>query len=296
MRKKDHAFEFVHVDVFARRPLEGNPLAVFTDASGLTSGQMQSIAREMNLSETTFVFPRSKAIERVQGVKTRIFTVKEELAFAGHPTLGTAWVLRRGAKKVALGLKIGRISVDFSTRHGRAFGEMTQRDPSWGMEHEAQRVARSIGVEVSDLDPRATIETVSTGNPFVIVPFRSLGRLQTLKPETGRMEEYLAFTDAKFFYFVCRETVNPSSGAHARMMFYGGEDPATGSAAGPAVAWMLRHGWVRGEESVWIEQGYEIQRPSQIFAIAGGTRDSPRSIRVGGFCAGLIEGKLSLLS
>ena len=292
----ERRFGFVHVDVFARRPLEGNPLAVFTDARGMTDGEMQSVAREMRLSETTFVLPREAGEEMVKGVRTRIFTTQEELPFAGHPTLGTAWVLKSGRMEdeIPLDLNVGRVPVRFSRREGRLFGEMVQPEPRWGQVHKAEKVAAALGIDPGDLDPRVPVETVSTGNPFAIVPFRSVEKLRALQPSPGRMDGYLRTTDAKYFYLVSKETEDPDARLHARMIFSAGEDPATGSAAGPAVAWMLRHGWVQPDEMVWVEQGAEIARPSQIFARAGGSRERPQNVRVGGFCFGVIRGELTL--
>jgi trans-2,3-dihydro-3-hydroxyanthranilate isomerase len=285
---------FVHLDVFANKQLEGNQLAVFPDVKqNLSRDDMQMVAREMNLSETTFVFRREKQVEEEKGIRTRIFTVKEELPFAGHPTLGTAWVLSKGLEKeVILDLNVDRVPVRFEKRGKNLFGEMTQRDPNWGMEHDPKKVAAALGVDVSDLDSGKPIETVSTGNPFAIVTFRSLDHLRNLRPDGGKMEEYLKGTDAKFFYLICNETVNPRADLHARMIFYGGEDPATGSAAGPTAAWMLKHGLAKAEESVIIEQGLEISRPSHIYVRSGGTREIPASVRVGGYCFDAIKGEL----
>jgi trans-2,3-dihydro-3-hydroxyanthranilate isomerase len=294
----ERRFGFVHVDVFARRPLEGNPLAVFTDARGMSDAEMQSVAREMRLSETTFVLPRETGEERIKGIRTRIFTPEEELPFAGHPTLGTAWVLKNGRmeNEIPLDLNVGRVPVRFSQRDGRLFGEMVQPEPRWGFVHKPEKVAVALGIEPSDLDSRAPIETVSTGNAFAIVPFRSIEKLRELRPAPAHMDGYLRTTDAKFFYLVSRETADPEARLHARMIFGAGEDPATGSAAGPAAAWMLRQGWIQPEELVWVEQGLEISRPSQIFVRAGGTKERPQNIRVGGFCFGVIRGELTLPS
>ena len=293
---EERRWSYVQLDVFARRPLEGNPLAVFPDARGLSDEEMQAIAREMNLSETTFVLRRAEREERLRGVRTRIFTVREELPFAGHPTLGTAWHLRetRGGDEVILELNVGRVPVRFTSRDGRWYGEMVQPDPRWGASHSPEAVAAALGVGASDLDRSAPIETVSTGNPFAIVPFRSLDTLRRLRPAPEPMETYLRTTDAKFFYLVTRETERPGVRLHARMIYYGGEDPATGSAAGPAGAWMLRHAWTRPDERIEIEQGLEIARPSQIFVRVGGTPEAPRDVRVGGHCFGPIRGELTL--
>jgi trans-2,3-dihydro-3-hydroxyanthranilate isomerase len=142
-------------DVFASKPLEGNSLAVFSDARGLSDTEMQAIAREMNLSETTFIFPRDEQIEKERGVRVRIFTVQEELPFAGHPTLGTAFFLRgnTGVNEIVLDLNAGRVPVRFEDADGQpSFGEMTQLDPKFGLVHDRDAVARAIGASVEIFD------------------------------------------------------------------------------------------------------------------------------------------------
>src|SRR6058998_890415 len=132
MSSSSRRLPFIQFDVFTSQPLEGNPLAVFHDGRGLSDDDMQAIAREMNLSETTFILPRDAATERERGVRVRIFTVQEELPFAGHPTLGTAFALRgqTGASEVRLDLNVGQVPVGFEESPGQpVFGEMTQLDP-----------------------------------------------------------------------------------------------------------------------------------------------------------------------
>jgi trans-2,3-dihydro-3-hydroxyanthranilate isomerase len=275
----------VQVDVFAARALEGNALAVFTDASGLTGAEMQALARETKLSETTFVVPRDPVTERERGVQVRIFTVREELPFAGHPVLGTAAVLREGsdANEIVLDLPAGRVPVRFESRANEPpFGEMRQPEPVFGSRHDRRAVARATGLREDDIDPALPIETVSTGLPFMLVPLRSLAMLQSLRLDGPAIEAHLARTDAKFMYLVCRETVDPRARLHARMMFYGGEDPATGSAAGCAAAWMVSHGVAASDERVLIEQGIEIQRPSRLFVTAIREGDRVTAVRVAG--------------
>jgi len=242
-RARKRRFPFLQLDVFTSRRLEGNQLAVFPDARGLTDDEMQALAREMNLSETTFILRRSATVERGRGIRVRIFTVEEELPFAGHPTLGTAFVLRkRGQGEVALDLEVGRIPVSFrQQRDGLVFGEMRQRDPEMGSIHDRGAVARAAGLEADAIDPNLPIQTVSTGMAFAIVALRSLEAIRRLRFNWKQLEEYLARTDAKFLYFVTRETVDPAARLHARMIFYNGEDPATGSAAGCCAAWAVRH-------------------------------------------------------
>jgi len=294
MSNQQQRLPFVQVDVFTAAPLEGNQLAVFPDARGLSDDQMQALAREMNLSETTFLFPRDAATERERGVRVRIFTTTEELPFAGHPTLGTAMVIRGagGAEEVALDLNVGRIPVRFSSRDGLPFGMMTQRNPEFGQTHAREAVARAAGLALNQIADDVSIQTVSTGNAFAIVPVRSLDVLQNLAPTWPAMNDYLSKSDAKFFYFVSRETVNPEAKLQARMIFYNGEDPATGSAAGPCIAWAVKHGVVRPEEQVLIEQGVEMKRRSRIFAAAGREGDQIVNVRVGGHAVEVVRGEI----
>jgi trans-2,3-dihydro-3-hydroxyanthranilate isomerase len=288
-------YSFVQVDVFSARPLEGNPLAVFPQAAGLSDAEMQSIAREMNLSETTYVLRRDPAIERENGLKVRIFTVSEELPFAGHPTLGTAFVLRNDsrASEVVLDLKAGKVPVRFENSTP-TFGEMRQIDPEFGRVHDREVVANSSGFSVSDFDPELPIQTVSTGVPFTIVPLRSLSAARRLHLDWGRASEYLEKTGGRFFYFVTRETVDSSAKLHARMIFGGGEDPATGSAAGCAAAWMVANGLLAPGEQALIEQGIEAQRPSRIFVRADKQDDQIVNVRVGGNTVEVLRGEIIL--
>jgi len=286
---------FSQVDVFTSHPFEGNSLAVFSDGRGLSDQQMQAIAREMNLSETTFILPRDAATEKERGVRVRIFTVQEELPFAGHPTLGTAFQLRgsSGANEVVLALNVGRVPVQFTEAGGQpVFGEMTQMDPKFGEIHDREAVVRASGLLDGDIDPSLPIQTVSTGVPFTVVPLRGLEVARRLQVDTKGSEEYLSRSGGKFFYFVTRETVDSSARLHARMMFYGSEDPATGSAAGCTAAWMVKHGVAKPDEQVLIEQGIEMLRPSRIFVRASLQDDKVVNVRVGGNVVEVLRGEV----
>jgi trans-2,3-dihydro-3-hydroxyanthranilate isomerase len=292
---------YVQVDVFTSVPLEGNQLAVFADGSGLSAAEMQAIAKETNLSETTFILPRDPATERERGVRVRIFTTSEELPFAGHPTLGTAMVLRNDAQhgngkaeEIALDLNVGRIPVRFSTRDGLPFGLMTQRDPEFKNKHSREDVARAAGLALEDIADDLPIQTVSTGNAFAIVPLKSLAILQNLSPTWSNMKAYLDKSDAKFFYFVSRETLNPEARLQSRMIFYNGEDPATGSAAGPCAAWAVQYGVVPADEQVLMEQGVEMKRRSRIFFSAARNANKIVNVRVGGHVAEVARGEFIL--
>jgi len=310
----ERRFPFVKLDVFTAKPLEGNQLAVFTDARGLSDADMQALAREMNLSETTFVFPRDFATERQHGIKARIFTVAEELPFAGHPCLGTAFALhgpdrRSGGttgkfrvyaheNRIELDLKVGKIPVDFSFQDGMLFGEMTQPEPEFGNVLKAEDVAPVAGLEVSDIERGLPIQTVSTGLRFAIVPLKSLEALGRLALDWHKAAQYLPRTDAKFLYFV---TPGGADGdgrpkMRARMVFYNGEDPATGSAAGCCAAWMVRHGVAQPDQQVLIEQGVEMKRPSHMYVRGGKSTEGDRivNVRVGGTVVEVMQGEVFL--
>lgn len=294
MSNQKRHFSFVQADVFTAVPLEGNQLAVFTDARGLSDSEMQALARETNLSETTFVFPRDAVTEQEHGVRVRIFTVDEELPFAGHPTLGTAMVLRRDnpVEQVTLDLNAGKITVRFSSKEGLPFGVMTQRDPQFGETHSREAIARAAGLSMEQISDDAPIQTVSTGNAFAIVPLRSLDALRRLAPTWAAMNEYLSRSDAKFLYFVSREAVNPEATLQARMIFYNGEDPATGSAAGPCIAWAVKYGVAPSGQQVLIEQGVEMKRRSRIFAGATLNGNQIVNVQVGGHVVEVVRGEL----
>ena len=298
MSNSQRRLPFVQVDVFTSVPLQGNQLAVFLDGRDLSDQEMQALAKEMNLSETTFILPRDTATERERGVRVRIFTVDEELPFAGHPTLGTAMVLfkngHRAGDEIALDLNVGRIPVRFSTRDGLPFGMMTQRGPEFGQKHAREEVARAAGLAIGDIADDLPIQTVSTGNSFIMVPVRSLKVLQNLAPTWSNMNAYLHKTDGKFFYFISREALSPDAKLQARMIFYNGEDPATGSAAGPCAAWAVKYGVIPAGEQSLLEQGVEMKRRSRIFLSAEREGDKVVNVRVGGHAVEVVRGEVFL--
>src|SRR5215510_7228719 len=279
------SFDYTVVDVFTDRALEGNAVAVFTDARALREEEFQRLARETNLSETTFILPRDAASEREQGVKVRIFTVAEELPFAGHPTLGTASVIRggTGVSRVELDLLVGKIPVEFASEPGPSFGTMRQRDPEFGQIHRPE-----------DLRDDVPIQTVSTGMAFAIVPVKTLAALQSLRFDHPRSFEYSQGTDAKLFFFVSTETLDAQADVHARMIFYNGEDPATGSASGCCAAWLVKHGLAKPGQRVVIEQGLECCRPSRIVVSADQDGDVIVNVRVGGSVVEVARGTFTL--
>jgi trans-2,3-dihydro-3-hydroxyanthranilate isomerase len=267
--------DYFVADVFTDTALAGNPLAVVMNTGGLTTERMQQIAREFNLSETTFVERRPAAVEQADGVRVRIFTTQEELNFAGHPTLGTASVLKLHAPEtvredtVTLSLNVGAVPVRF-TGEG-LYGEMTQRDPEFGAELDPHEVARLTGMEIDDLDPALPPQIVSTGTAFAIVALRSaeaLARLRVSQPESAT---WLQARGGRWFFVLAPTLVQedgPAPQYRARMQFYGGEDPATGSAAGCAISYLVQRGSVAPGERIHVRQGVEIGRPSDLYLTA----------------------------
>ena len=298
-------FNYSVLDVFAERPLEGNPLAVFHDARGLTDDEMQALARETNLAETTFIFPGDAEVERRDGVRVRIFTTEEELPFAGHPTLGTAtWLYfnhstLRGADTITLRLNVGPITVRFDAQEQGVPGviaTMLQNDPVFGATHDRAAVARAIGLHEDDLSGEYLPQTVSTGVPFCIVLLRSLEVSQRLQIAQRDAQAWLASSGAHFIYCIAPIAADGAGEPrwHARMQFYSGEDPATGSAAGCCIAWLVKVGLVGSEEAVVIEQGIEILRPSRITMQAKLDEGQVRSVLVSGRTIPVAEGRFFL--
>jgi trans-2,3-dihydro-3-hydroxyanthranilate isomerase len=302
-------YEFTQVDVFTQTPFAGNPLAIFPDARGLSDAEMQALAREMNLSETTFILPRGADIEAREGKKVRIFTVETELPFAGHPTLGTALYLyssksnKTKPAEITLDLKAGKIPVRFTADSekagsdrvdGQVFGEMRQRDPEFGTPLSRDDVARVIGIAVDEIPSEWPIQPVSTGLTFTMVPFRNRQTLSNLKFAYIQAAEFLKKTSANFFYFLCPERREGRLEARARMFFYGGEDPATGSAAGCAASWMVQHGVAKNDEQVVIQQGIECRRPSEMHVRATREGDRVTNVRVGGYAVEILRGTVVL--
>ncbi|MGC1296319.1 MAG: PhzF family phenazine biosynthesis protein [Alloacidobacterium sp.] len=291
-------FEYRICDVFTDTLFQGNQLAIFEDAGSLTPAEMQKLANETNLCETTFIIRRSPEMERLRGVRVRIFTTAEELPFAGHPTLGTSTFIRQYLREYAdrevitLELNIGAVSVRFShPSYGAMHGEMTQPDPVFGQMHDRAAVAQAIGVATEDLAVDMPLQTISTGLPYCIVPLRSVDALSKLRISLSAAEEYLRGRDAKFFYCIAPELKGIW---RARMQFYNGEDPATGSAAGCAISYLVRHGFAASDEQLHIRQGIEIGRPGTIDVRAKLDGVSVREVRVGGSTVFVANGRFFL--
>jgi len=303
------SWEFHQLDVFTTTPLGGNALAVFPDARGLEDVTMQALAREMNLSETTFVFPSARATRRV-----RFFTPKAEIPLAGHPTIGTWWALVElrlleelpddGVAHVTQETGRGILPVEVEVRHGRpARAEMTQAAPEFGATVEDRsHLARVLGGTPEILASAPQPQVVSTALPQLMVPLRSRADLTAL-PSGGLGGELAALlrgfgTDCAML-FAPGET--PGVSWHCRMFAPGlgvPEDPATGSAAGALGAFLVRHGVEApsaGEVRLALEQGVEIARPSRIEVRVMTDPDGAiRSVHVGGAAVRVITGTVSL--
>jgi trans-2,3-dihydro-3-hydroxyanthranilate isomerase len=268
---------------------------------------MQALARETNLSETTFILPRAPEIERERGVQVRIFLTTEEVPFAGHPTLGTAsWLylnhpVFRGAEEITLDLGVGPITVRFCPSRPReigVFGTMRQNDPTFGealnSSDERTALANALNLPVEDLDPTLPAQIVSTGMAFCIVPLRSLEVANRLRINTQSSRQFLDRVGAKFFF--CITPANANSGAqwHARMQFDSGEDPATGSASGCTIAYLVRHRRVASGQKIILEQGIEMLRPSRIHVSADLEDNRVTKVFVGGRTIPVASGRLFL--
>lgn len=294
--------DYYIVDVFTGTALEGNSLAVVMNSVGLPTKRMQSIAREFNLSETTFVERRAVPLEQAEGVRVRIFTTKEELPFAGHPTLGTASILKLTAPEVmqdnivTLALNVGPVPVRFEPAEGEnagVFGEMTQRDPEFGEVLDTAEVARLIGLTPEDMNSALTPQVVSTGTAFAIVALRSAESLARLRVNQDEATAYLRSRGARWFY-VLGPTGKHQPAWSARMQFYGGEDPATGSAAGCAISYLVENNAVPSSQRVHLRQGVEIGRPSNIFLSAKKESGKVTDVRVAGSTVLVAKGQLFL--
>jgi len=289
--------EYHVVDVFTETALMGNGLAVVFDTVGLSTERMQSIAREFNLSETTFIQRRDANIERDEGVRVRIFTTQEELPFAGHPTLGTASVLNLlcpdalHGDTLRLALNVGTVPVRF--RPDSLFGEMTQRDPEFNDQLDPAEVARLCGLNTDDLHATIPPQIVSTGTAFAIVVLNSHQSLARLRVDQEAATRYLRERGARWFY-VMGPTGSDDPAWRARMQFYGGEDPATGSAAGCAISYLVRHKMVDTGRRIHVKQGVEIGRASDLFLTADMIDQRVTNVRVAGSTVLVAKGSIFL--
>jgi trans-2,3-dihydro-3-hydroxyanthranilate isomerase len=276
-------FRYVTVDVFTDNPLAGNQLAVFTDAREIPEQKLQKIAREMNLSETTFVYPPADDGH----VRIRIFTPATELPFAGHPTLGTAFVLAAPLQLVEIRLETGRGTIPVTLEREGArivFGRMVQPLPTVTPFEPVDELLAALGVE-----SQLPVELYDNGVQHVFVACRSEDELAALQPDLQRIKSLGPYG------------INCFAGAGTRWKtrMFGpalgvAEDPATGSAAGPLAYHIARHGRIAFGDEIEISQGAEIGRPSTLYARAEGSADAVERIEVGGSAVVVARGELQL--
>ena len=279
---------FYIVDVFAVEKYSGNQLAVFTDAAHLSEAQMQMFAKEMNYSETTFI--TSTEVQE-GGYNVRIFTPAKELPFAGHPTLGTAYiiqqeVIKQSVETVSLNLKVGQIPVTW--QNSEEAGEvlwMRQNPPTFHQKLDASALAVVLGLEQDEIDSRFPIQEVSTGVPFIIVPLKTHESLKRIRVNRDKYFDFVEKTEAKEILVFCPETYSPENNLSVRVFAeYLGipEDPATGSANGCLAGYLLEYSYF-GEKAVdvRVEQGYEMGRPS-LLLLKAQKKENTIEVLVGG--------------
>ncbi|MBI2689685.1 MAG: PhzF family phenazine biosynthesis protein [Acidobacteria bacterium] len=287
-------YAFEYWDVFTDRRFTGNPLAVFTSATGLNPEQMTAIARETNLSETTFVFRRPAAEEARKGIRTRIFTPSAEYDFAGHTALGTAISLwRPGMKQVTLEMNVGAVPVEIHSEGGRLYGEMLQPEPKFGEEHDPSAIARLTGLALSAIDTTYPIQNVSTGRPNLIVMVKDLAAIRSIQVDWPAVAAYFAGGEKqRSFYFLTPQTESAEARFHARKLTPRTEDPVTGSAAGSAIAWLVARKIVGSGERIVIEQGAEVSRPGKLYVSAERSGAGATRVRAGGYAVKVWTGEL----
>ncbi|WP_017306649.1 PhzF family phenazine biosynthesis protein [Spirulina subsalsa] len=293
-----HLIPFYIVDVFAVGAYTGNPLAVITSAHTLDDQQMQAIAREMNYSETTFILSNTP---RSGGYDVRIFTPKQELPFAGHPTLGTAYILKEKILSsppdtLTLNLKVGPIPVTIQGDH--PLGEilwMQQNPPQFGDTFPPETLAPILNLPPEAIDPRFPIQAVSTGVPFIIVPLKTLSDVQQIQLQRDRYFELITNSEAKCILVFCPETYRREHQLNVRVFAdYLGipEDPATGSANGCLAGYLAEHNYFNQPTvDLQVEQGYEIERPSLLFLKAK-PKTEGIDVHIGGQVVMIAQGEL----
>lgn len=296
-------YTFYQLDVFTDKPFCGNPLAVFTEADGLTGEEMQTIAREMNLSETVFVLPSEIALR-----KLRIFTPTQELPLAGHPVVGTWNLLARlgvtpktenGSVEIEQELSLGVLPVEIEFRGGAAHRvTMTQGKFQPGEivsnENELKRLAQSLGLETSDFARDLPVQVVSTGIKSLDVPLRSLDAVKRCRIDSQLLSEIYLKYGAIGCYVFSFETIEAASKIHARFFAPDdgiGEDAATGSAAGALAGYLVHHDAI-AEKIFTIEQGDFMRRPSRIFAEVSGEKGNVETVKIGGASVVVAKGEL----
>jgi trans-2,3-dihydro-3-hydroxyanthranilate isomerase len=294
---------FLQYDVFTSEPLTGNQLAVFPDGVGLSSEQMQAIAREMNFSESTFILPPEVSDT---DVRMRIFTPRLEMPMAGHPTIGSTFalahsgVISAGRSRFVFGLNVGPTPVDLAWNDGQlAFAWMTQRNPEFGLVVDDRAgAAAMLGLEIDDLHQRLPVQEISCGVPFMFIPLRDRETVDRAAVDENALRRFSGSTPighALFLFSV--NAAGADETVYSRMLaptFGVREDPATGSASGPLGCYLVRHGVVAGPaaQSIVSAQGVAMKRPSRVHISIDGTASAITRVRVGGMAVLVGKGEL----
>lgn len=291
------AVKFFILDVFAESKLSGNQLAVFLDPEKLSTRQMQRIALEMHYSETTFVNSRAR---QDKGYNVRIFTPETELPFAGHPTLGTAYiiqsqVIRKPVPEVRLNMKVGQIPVQFSYSGKKPkILWMRQRLPKFGKTYQPASVADFLNLDKSDLDERFPVQDVSTGVPFLIVPLKGLAAVKRAKLDRDKYLDFAKNTESHIVLAFSSETYRSENDLNVRVLIPSSgtaEDAATGSGNGCLAAYLVHHKYMHREKiDLRVEQGYEMGRKS-LLLLRAGPATSGIEVNVGGMVQFIAEGE-----
>lgn len=289
---------FYMVDVFSGQKYGGNQLAVFPKGHLFSDEEMQRITREINFSETTFIFPKESQDNRY---RVRIFTPAAEVPFAGHPTLGTAFVIQtflaeKKYDRLILDLNVGPIPVDMEYSEGRIdMMTMKQNPPVFGQKLSGDDLAKVLNLSVEDIDSRFPIQEVSTGLPFIIVPLKSLGAVAKARLAKDHYDALIEGLEAKAILFFAPQTKYPENHLHARVFteYFGvPEDPATGSANGCLAGYLLEYEYF-GDKTlkIQVEQGFEIGRDAILY-LSGEKKDGEITVYVGGRAALFAQGEL----
>lgn len=292
---------FYVVDVFAEEKYAGNQLAVVRDAKSLSSTEMQKIAREMHFSETSFILSDMK---RQGGYDVRIFTPETELPFAGHPTLGTAYIIqqeiiKKPVNKIVLNLKVGKIPVTptYNTQGQPDILWMKQKQPTFGRTFKAETIAPILNLTVADIETAFPIQEVSTGVADIIVPLKTLSAVKRAKIDKDKYTQLIENIEAKSIFVFSPETYHRQNHLNARMFadYYGiPEDPATGSANGCLAAYLIKHRYFQQNQiNIRVEQGYEIGRPSLLLLKAKQGKGARIDVNVGGKVIPIARGQLT---
>jgi trans-2,3-dihydro-3-hydroxyanthranilate isomerase len=294
---------YLHYDVFTRDPLAGNQLAVFLDGRGLVAATMQAIAREINFSESTFIFaPEREDTDR----RMRIFTPKVEMPMAGHPTIGSAFALAHagviapGQSRFVLGLNVGPVPVDLEWAGERLrFAWMTQSRPTFGRTVDGAAVAAAIGLDMHDLLPNRPVQTVSCGVEYLIVPLRDAACVHRASTDSGVLRRLASVIGVSLPLYLFAPSAAGAATPECRLFaptLGVAEDPATGSAAGPLGCYLVRHGLVAGADMkrIVISQGVAMGRASRIHVAITGNPTAVTTVQVGGEAVLVGEGALFL--